>query len=272
MLYRKILVILLAFVLTTVIGYIDYITGQEILLTIFYLIPVALCAWFAFEPSSYAMAFINAAAWYYVQILSGATRSIPLLLYWESFILFSFLIIIAVLLVTLKKTLKRESEMARTDYLTGLANRRFFFEAVEAEISRSSRLESPFTIAYIDVDNFKNVNDTLGHHAGDRVLQVVADMLKLHTRKMDVVGRLGGDEFAVLLPTAGSNDVKVIMDKIRQSLSEKMHSAGYPVTFSIGGIVFKQFPGTAENAIKMADALMYEVKKEGKNSVKLSVF
>jgi diguanylate cyclase (GGDEF)-like protein len=270
--YRHFTVIALALVFTALIGYADFVTGQELVLTIFYLIPVVLTIWYSGRAAGIMIAILNSVVWYYAQIKSGAVRSHPAYLYWETVVLLGFLLIVALLLNSFKELLAKESSMARTDYLTGLANRRYFFEAVDGEISRSSRMESPFTITYIDADNFKNVNDTLGHHAGDRVLISISKVLKAHTRKMDVVARLGGDEFAVLLPSAGSQDVQAVIGKMKQALFDEMHRDGFPVTFSIGAVVFKQFPGTADNAVKMADSLMYEVKKEGKNSVKLSVF
>jgi diguanylate cyclase (GGDEF)-like protein len=270
--HRKIFVLISALILTAIIGYVDVLTGQEILLTIFYLIPVAITVWYVSLNAGIPMALLNGAVWYYAQIKSGAVRSHALLLYWETFILTAFLLIVAILLGIMKDLLKKEREMARTDYLTGLANRRYFFEIVESEISRDDRKESTFTIAYIDADNFKNVNDTMGHHTGDKVLKAVSTIMKKNIRKMDTAARLGGDEFAILLPEAGSLDVKNVIEKIRFSLLDDMKKNAYPVTFSVGVVVFKQYPGTADNAIKMADALMYDVKKEGKNNLKFSVY
>ncbi len=270
--FKKIMIFLALIAVSAGIGYADLLTGQEILLTVFYLIPISIAAWFLGAKYGISLSFLSAGLWYYTESTAGREYSSALILYWDTVVLAIFFIVVAYLLGMIKKLLKEEREISRTDYLTGLSNRRYFFEAVEAEIGRSSRAESPFTIAYIDADNFKNVNDTLGHHAGDRVLIAAAEVLKKHIRKMDAAARLGGDEFALLLPTAGSGDSKIILDKIMGSLREEMNRSGFPVTFSVGVIAFKQFPGSADNAVKMADSLMYEVKKEGKNNAKFSVF
>ncbi len=108
--------------------------------------------------------------------------------------------IVVVILSTLKGVLEREKIFARKDFLTGIANRQAFFEFAGIEINRCRRHEYPLTVAYIDCDNFKAINDYFGHQTGDNLLMSVADILQKIIRATDIVARLGGDEFAVLLP------------------------------------------------------------------------
>ena len=269
---NKIYAFIIAFILCGITGYIDYITGQEIVLTIFYLIPVAIAVWYAELLHGIIISILCASIWNFIEVKSGAVYSSPGILYWDTFVFFSFLILFAFLFDAIKKLLEKESHTARTDYLTGIANRRYFMEILESEMSRTGRSEGFFTLAYFDADNFKHVNDTMGHYAGDMVLQITAGVLKEHTRKMDHVARLGGDEFAALFPQLGMKDAGPILDKIRHALTDSMRRNGYPVTFSIGAVVFTKMPSSVDDMVKMADKLMYDVKKEGKNTVKLSVF
>src|SRR5437773_2624774 len=114
----------------------------------------------------------------------------------------------------------RERELARRDALTGAPNARAFYELAGAEIARARRYIHPFSVAYLDLDDFKLVNDRLGHLAGDAVLRSVARALGGVLRASDVVARLGGDEFAVLLPEAGAAPARLATDKLRQALAE----------------------------------------------------
>jgi diguanylate cyclase (GGDEF)-like protein len=269
---KRIIVFTIAVIISGIIGYIDYATGQEILLTTFYLIPVAIAVWFSELLYGIIMCMFCSSIWYYIEIISGTAYSSRGILYWDTFIFFSFMIIFAFLLDAVKKLLEKESLTARTDYLTGIANRRYFMEILESEMSRTGRSDGLFTLAYFDADNFKHVNDTLGHYAGDMVLQITAGILKEHTRKMDSIARLGGDEFAVLFPLLGMKDAAVILEKLKQSLSNSMRKNGYSVTFSIGAVVFTKMPSSADDMVKIADKLMYEVKKDGKDMIKLTVF
>lgn len=269
---QKIIVFIAACFVAGVIGYADYQTGREIVLTVFYLIPVAMSVWYSSLPAGLVISFLCSAAWYFIEVKSGAVYSSPGILYWATFVFSAFLTIFAFLLDLTKKLLEKESRTARTDYLTGIANRRYFMETLESEMSRTGRTEGLFTLALFDSDNFKHVNDALGHYAGDMVLQITAGILKEHTRKMDHIARMGADEFAILFPLMGTKDAAVILEKLRVSLSEAMKRNGYPVTFSIGAVVFTKMPQSADDMVKMVDKLMFEMKKEGKNTVKLSVF
>jgi diguanylate cyclase (GGDEF)-like protein len=171
----------------------------------------------------------------------------------------------------LREALKAEQELARSDSLTGVRNRRAFYEAGQDEARRSRRYHRTFTLAYVDLDNFKVVNDTLGHSEGDLLLVTVAEVLRHQIRSTDVIARLGGDEFALLLPETGDAAAHVVLAKLRGALAEAMQSHLWPVTFSMGAIVCETPPASFEELVREADELMYSVKKSGKGRLTLEV-
>jgi diguanylate cyclase (GGDEF)-like protein len=194
--------------------------------------------------------------------IPGSHQLIPV---WNSLIRLAFFVIITLLLSALKKAIRRESALARIDHLTGAANSRCFYELAQQEIDRCQRYKRPFTLAYIDVDNFKTVNDKLGHLAGDEVLRSVAAQLTAQLRKTDVVARMGGDEFTVLFPETDQDAARFALAKVQDRLIAEMRSRHWPVTFSIGVLTCTVAPATANELVKLADNLMYEAKRDGKN-------
>jgi len=171
-----------------------------------------------------------------------------------------------------KQALEKEREIARQDFLTGLLNRRAFQELMEFETKRMQRHERPITLCYIDLDNFKQVNDVMGHEAGDELLVFVAGVIKSAVRKSDVVARLGGDEFAILLPETDPEAAKACIGKLHATLVEAMRNDCWPlVTFSIGTVTFVNPPASSEEAVRRGDEAMYSVKRLGKNSMNFAV-
>jgi diguanylate cyclase (GGDEF)-like protein len=171
----------------------------------------------------------------------------------------------------LKGLLVKEQELARIDPLTTVPNRRAFYEALDKERVRSRRYRRPFTIAYVDLDNFKKVNDSLGHAVGDELLVQVAAGLRSNLRASDFVGRLGGDEFGVLLPETDATGAKLALRKLRLRLLEEMKAHSWHVTFSIGAATFLDPPDSLDVIIRMADETMYAIKAHGKDDVSVSL-
>lgn len=171
----------------------------------------------------------------------------------------------------LRDLLAREQELSRVDPLTTVLNRRGFYEALEKERVRTLRYQHPITIAYLDLDNFKKVNDSLGHAIGDELLIQVAATLRSNLRRSDVVGRLGGDEFALILPETNANGAKVALGKLRLSLLEAMRFQDFAITFSIGAATFLSPPNSLDILIRMADETMYAIKAKGKDNVSVCV-
>ena len=257
--------------LIAVTGVIDVLTGYELSFSLFYLIPVALTTWFAGTRNGIVISIASAASWFIADTVSGHHYSHPAILYWNTSIRFGFFLIVAMLLSALKKAHDHEKELARIDNLTGAVNARYFSELIQMEINRFQRNKHPFTVAYMDLDNFKLVNDHSGHNSGDLVLCTIVKQLKSQLRKVDVVARLGGDEFACLLPETDQAEARVAISKLRANLLQEMHRHNWPVTFSIGVLTCIELPQTIDELINQADRLMYAVKTSGKNSIRYSV-
>ena len=258
--------------LIVAVGIVDFLTGYEIAFSLFYLIPISLVTWFAGRRLGIMAAIASALTWYITDIASGRPYSHTAIHFWNTGVRTSFFFIVMALLLALRKALEHEKELARIDHLTGAVNARFFSYLAQREIDRSRRYKHPLTVVYIDLDHFKTVNDQFGHNTGDKVLRTVANTASSQLRVMDVVARLGGDEFAALLPEADQEDAQVIVSKVQRSLLGEMRKNDWPVTFSIGVLTCTEMPGTVGELIKMADDLMYSVKKNGRNNVSYSIY
>lgn len=183
----------------------------------------------------------------------------------------ALLIVALTALVWAGELSRRAKVETRQDDVTGALNRRGFIEVLEAESKRARRYLHPLTVAYVDLDDFKLVNDILGHKTGNSVLQEVSRTMKNTVREVDFVARLGGDEFALLLSETGAEYVGVVLDKLRTALMNEMNAHDWRVTFSIGAVTFNDPLATAEKMIAKADELMYSVKLSGKNRIEHSV-
>jgi diguanylate cyclase (GGDEF)-like protein len=157
--------------------------------------------------------------------------------------------------------------LARTDPLTGAANARTFYETTAVEAGRARRAGRPLTLAYLDLDNFNQLNDGLGHAAGDQALVHLVAVIRLHLRASDLLARLGGDEFALLLPEAGTDGAVALLARLQEKLAVEMAARGWPVSVSIGVVSYLRPPADVDRMIQRADALMYRAKRRGKGRV-----
>lgn len=257
----------LVLALICAIGALDFLTGYELAFSLFYVLPIAFAAWSMGRLHGIAASVASTLVLYWADTGPEHYYSQPLIPLWNAGIGLSLFLIIAVLLSALKSSMEHEQELARTDYLTGAVNSRLFFELAQWEINRSLRNKNHLTLAYIDLDNFKFVNDQLGHAAGDDVLRAVVGFAKKNLRTTDVIARLGGDEFALLLPETGQQNASAVLAKLIDGLGAEMQRNGWPITFSVGVVTCSAAPVKAEELVKIADQLMYSVKHGGKNEL-----
>jgi diguanylate cyclase (GGDEF)-like protein len=163
--------------------------------------------------------------------------------------------------------------LAELDDLTGLPNRRRFLDTLERHLASTRREDRAGALLLIDLDRFKDLNDSFGHVAGDRLLVRVAHALRERLREDDVIARFGGDEFAVLLRRASVADVSRVAQALADRLAEEHapapHGGSRPVSASIGAVALGPLTGTAERALELADASMYEVKAAGRGAWRL---
>lgn len=249
-------------------GAVNRFLGPEISFSVFYIAPIMLVTWYGGKKPGYLLAIISAGIWLYVDLTAGSQYSSLLIPVWNMLVRLVFFLIILRLLIVVHEKLAFEESLAATDPLTGLSNRRFFQEQLEREVARNQRHPEPLTIVYFDLDNFKYVNDTMGHTVGDVLLQNVAQTLLNVVRSSDFVSRLGGDEFAILFPMLDKSSTFIVLEKLQNNLLETMREKNWPVTFSIGAVTFSEVMGSSREMIKLVDDLMYEVKKSGKNDIR----
>ena len=162
-------------------------------------------------------------------------------------------------------------QQAHEDYLTGVNNRRYFMELSEQEVSRAARYENPLSILMLDIDFFKQVNDTHGHKVGDYVLKKLAEVCRATLRAVDIIGRIGGEEFAILLPETDQGNATEVAERLRAALASTQVpiEAGLPIHFtvSIGVTSMKSSVDNTDLLLSQADNALYEAKKTGRNKV-----
>ena len=243
----------------------DYLTGSEIRVYPFYFVPIALAGiCFGFR-IALLTSILCTALWIVSNFLGGTAFSSVWIWVWNAAAQGTSFILIALLISRLKMAMEREQGLARIDNLTGLLNKRAFEERGPAIIALCKREFHPVALAYIDLDNFKMVNDTQGHQRGDEVLRIVAEIMKSSLRQNDLTARLGGDEFAVLLPNASIEAVTDTLERLRATIEAKMRSHKFDVTISIGAASYHRAPDSLQELVDAADRVMYVAKNSGKN-------
>ena len=162
-------------------------------------------------------------------------------------------------------------QLARHDSLTGLLNRRYFFDLAEQELARALRHDRPLSLLMIDIDLFKQVNDTYGHAVGDKTLQKLSQIFSEIVREIDIVCRMGGEEFAILLPETGKEEAIEVAERLRLSVekTEIPMEHGLPLhfTISIGVASLKKQSDNIDTLLSRADNALYEAKRTGRNRV-----
>jgi diguanylate cyclase (GGDEF)-like protein len=253
-------------------GFLDYITGYELSFSVFYLLPVAIAAWYIGMGAGVLLSWVSATIWQISNYLAGEIFSSPAVPFWNAISRLGFFIVVTVLLTRLKKALDHESSQARIDFLTGVLNSRAFDQIATAEIRRSGRYGHTLTLAYIDLDNFKAVNDKFGHSTGDLVLKTVAKTISENLRSSDIIARLGGDEFAILMAETEAQAALNVVTRIQALLEEQMQIYCWPITSSVGLVTCLKPPPSTDSLIQMADEQMYFCKRAGKDCIHSTIF
>ena len=263
----------LSVLLIGAIGYLDFVTGYDLSLSLFYLAPVSILAWYDTQPAAYLAAALSGLVWLLANSFSAAPgRLTPSLAIWNTAIRLGFFVIVSRLLTSLRASHETQRDLARTDSLTGVFNGRTFRELVQIEMLRAHRMGYPLSLIYMDLDNFKSVNDRHGHADGDALLQAIGQGLTGNLRGTDVVGRVGGDEFAILLPNTDEEQAALVSSKLHALLSSSTTAIEPKVSLSMGVITSLSRAPEVEALISAADGLMYEAKKSGKDLIRRGMF
>ena len=262
---------LIGLLAVVIISILDYLIVIDISLSILYLLPISLTSWYAQRWFSIFLVLMSTVGWFIAE--SAAKPNINLLLLlWNTGIRLIVFLTIAYLFSNLKIAYEKEKRLAQIDGLTGIFNQRFFLELLRMEYKRSLRFGHCLTLAYLDVDNFKHINDRFGHSTGDKLLKIIAKTIKKEIRETDIIARLGGDEFALLLPETNHEAGSSVLYRLQQNLMTAIKAYSPPVSFSIGAVTFLSLPNSINQMLDEADSLMYQVKKSGKNSIQHQIF
>ena len=263
--------VLVGLTLIGLISLVDYLIGYRLTTILFpflYLLPIALVTWFAGRQAGLIATAASTLAWLLSHSAAGLFSAQPAIHYWHVTVGTGLYGSVAFLL----SALKSEKALARTDPLTGAVNRRFFYEVVQRELDRAQRYPHPLTMAYLDLDNFKAINDRFGHPTGDQVLRTVVATAHQQLRRTDVMARLNGDEFAFLLLETDQPAAHSAVTKIQAALLQAMQQHAWPVTFSTGVLTCLAPPPTVDQLIQLVDEVMYAVKTGGKNAIQYALF
>lgn len=258
---------LLVLVGVCVLGAVDYLTGSSVSIIFFYLLPLSVASWSLGKTSGRAVALLSAIVTQAGPFIEqGSAAGVPLVL-WNLAVRLAVFVVVVDLVSEFHRQLAHRTELSRTDPLTGTLNRRAFLEDGEMALANMRRQPAPMTLAFLDVDNFKAVNDAYGHGTGDLLLIAVAGCLKSQLWGSDSVARLGGDEFGLILPNTDMSAAQKVMPRLRDHLLSEMSVAHWPVTFSIGVVTCTAPAPDIEQIVHLADQLMYAAKHGGKDRI-----
>ncbi len=250
-------------------GFCDYLTGAEVSMMLLYVLPILISAWFCGKGEGIIIAVTAAICWLVANLANSQGQSSETILSWNVMTRLGLFMLIAYtvsLQSQLKRALEREQLRANTDRLTGLLNKGAFRERFEEEMTRAERYRHPLSLAFIDLDNFKQINDNQGHASGDKLLQQVSQTITGSIRKTDFAGRLGGDEFTICFPETDEEQVRKVTGKLVREVDIMTAQSGWQVTASIGVVTCMEICETYDVILGKADKLMYVVKDKGKNA------
>jgi diguanylate cyclase (GGDEF)-like protein len=246
--------------------------GHDVPVADFFLIPVAAVGWLVRRRFyAYFAAVLTAAVTVVIAVVGQAQAPMAAALAGAGVRFVLYLVVLALLGAIRTMQVARETE-ARTDHLTGAVNARAFGEAAAVELERSLRYDRPLSLLYLDVDDFKAVNDTFGHASGDAVLAQFSHVLRCTVRTNDLVARLGGDEFAVLMPEANRFAAVAVARRVRDELGRVTIPDGRSIRVSMGIASYLRPPSTVDAMIHDADTLMYSAKEHGRDRIESAEF
>ncbi|MFO1316568.1 MAG: GGDEF domain-containing protein [Burkholderiales bacterium] len=246
---------------------IDLLTGYEVSMSLFYLVPVGMVAWYAGRRAGVAVAAVSCFAWYFADLAAGHQYAHPAIAIWNALVRLGYFLVASLLLSALRASLAAQQHLARTDALTGMYGRRAFEDRIGQHFATARRHRRPLSLAYIDLDDFRKVNETRGHPEGDRVLRAIGGVLQRSLRESDTAARIGGDEFALILPDTDDAGAKEVVAKLTRALAETIASGEHGISMSMGVVTVLDPATTPERAVAAADELMYSVKHQGKGAV-----
>jgi diguanylate cyclase (GGDEF)-like protein len=233
-----------------------------------YLIPALLAGWTAGRWAGILLSVAGAAAYAGVglRIYGGPALTAASAL--DAAAALMSLLLVSLPAAFLRRARDRESQFSRNDPLTGVFNLRYFMERAEAEMKRARRSRQPAALAYLDIDNLREVNELLGFIQGDRLLRSFALDLRHHTRSSDIIARLGGDEFVIMFPETGVDQARGAAAKIHKAFQAVAGRENCQATLSVGLVTVFNPELELEAAMKQASDMLLQAKGDGGNTVR----
>jgi diguanylate cyclase (GGDEF)-like protein len=265
------LVVGLGLVATAAVGVADYavarLFGYDFVATGFYLVPIGFVAFVGGTRSGMVIAL--AAALTETVATYAALADVTNIWTVPITILLELVVFVAAAYSqgAIRRFVERERHLSRQDAVSGVVNSLGFREAAGWEVARARRFPQVVSLIYLDVDDFKAVNDRQGHARGDEVLRIVGRAMKESLRESDVVARVGGDEFAALMPGTDEEGCRAATARVHLAIARGLAKAGFAVTVSMGATTFPSAPETVDELIGAGDEAMYTVKRGAKNGV-----
>jgi diguanylate cyclase (GGDEF)-like protein len=236
-------------------GVIDVTSGRDLSLSIVYVAGVAFMAWVG----SFRVGLLGASGAGAAVLTDGLVNSVGTGVAFSNAVTAFALLVATAAIVDPRKALIREANQARYDPLTGLANRRACEERAELELARSPRSDEALSVAFLDVDGLKQINDQRGHAAGDAALIHLAETAQAILRPTDLLSRIGGDEFVLLVPDTDYDEATTVIRRIQRRLAES-HGGG-PASITVGLVTWRSAPQGLDHLFVEPDALMYTAKR-----------
>jgi diguanylate cyclase (GGDEF)-like protein len=243
-----------------ILGSVRVSARTEFAVTSLAILPVMLLAWVSGRCGGLFAAALATAMWLCADLVSEIGDLDSWVLWANTAARLATYSLVALLVARVQTLLARERAHATRDELTGLANRRMFFEAGEREVGRSRRYQHPAAVLFLDLDHFKQLNDSLGHSVGDAALCAAAQALRAEARTADTVARFGGDEFAVLLPEVDQVAAHEAAARIATAVNAAVSS--FPGVSASVGVAWFGAPPPFEEMVRAADAHMYRAKRQ----------
>ncbi|MEX1208021.1 MAG: GGDEF domain-containing protein [Acidimicrobiia bacterium] len=256
--------LLIGVVLVALIAVADWATGPELSFSVLYLGAVVAVTWLGTRRHGMLVAVLASAESLLASVIVDGTIAVATL--WNASTQLLVLLLAATAIGSLRHAVVEQRRMAMVDPLTGSMNRRAFQLVAERERLRAGRDGSPLTLAYFDLDHFKQLNDRLGHAAGDRILEKFTAAAEDTIRGTDLLARIGGDEFVLLLPDTDAREAMVVVDRVRKILKDE-ETLGHPMTSSVGIASYRFPPSSVDAMLAGADELLYQAKDRGGDTV-----
>jgi diguanylate cyclase (GGDEF)-like protein len=265
----RLLAWLLSLALIALLGLLRISTDAQFLFASAAVLPVMALAWIGGRPAGNVLSALAASMWFVADLTSSNAPPVHVLLV-NAVTQLAVYNLVVYLVTEIRTMLARERDISSHDALTGLLNRRAFLDFGEAEAQRLLRYGHSVALAFLDLDDFKRLNDQAGHQAGDEALKATAAALTATTRSTDHVVRIGGDEFVVLLPEITYQDAISTIGKVIDSTQAALRP--FPPVSVSAGLAWFEVPTSLSAMLAAADALMYESKQQGKHGLKSASF